>query len=169
MKWWNYLLIIFFAVLIFAAVLHSNGYALSVTGAINKMNVEVDEIYYDTQYKDSTVLIYRTDNLLCDGVVDEISFLYHWNFSTCSAEFIQTFNEEASTSISNHQPHFWEGDADYITIASGVIYNDAITAIDVVFKNEQVPAEIIDTTYGRIWFAFSSEPVNYTPELVFSY
>lgn len=169
MKWWNYPLIIFAAILIIGAVLHSKGYALSVKGAIAKTNVEIDEIYYDTVYKESTVLIYRTDNLLCDGIVDQISFLYRWNFSTCSAEFIQTFNEEASTSISNHRPHFWESDMDYITIASGVVYNNDITKINVQFKNEQVEATLLDTTYGRVWFAFSMEPVNYTPELMFAY
>lgn len=169
MKWWNYPLIMLVAIVIFGAVLHSNGYALTVDGAIDKMNVEVEEIYYDTVYKDSTVLIYRIDNLLCDGVVDHISFLYKWNFSTCSADFVQTFNEEASTSISNHRPHFWESDADYITIAIGVIYNDDITKLQVKFKHEQVDATIIETVYGRIWFAFSNEPINYTPELVMEY
>ncbi|WP_391209618.1 hypothetical protein [Psychrobacillus sp. L4] len=134
--------------------------------AIKESNVPMDEIFYTTEMKGNTIIIYGDDNNLSAGLIEKSFFGYRWSGGAGGEEFNR--NDSILTkSFTNLLPRRSSSIDDYVTIAMGVINDDEIEKLLVQYKNvESTEATILDTKRGRIWFSFSQTPINYDPEVI---
>lgn len=138
----------------------------SLEEAIEKSNVPVDEIFYTTEKKGNTIIIYRHENILSAALIEKGFFGYRWCCSSGSEDFNQK-DLILTKSVTNLLPHGSEPEKDYVTITKGVINDNEIEKLLVQYKNQKSnEATIIETKQGRIWFSFSENPINYDPNVI---
>ncbi|SDX06448.1 hypothetical protein [Paenibacillus sp. CF384] len=133
--------------------------------AISESNVPIDEIFHTTDYKGYTIIFYGNDDTLSVGLIEKTPLGYRWGFGAGSKMFNED-NQILTRMFSNLQPREIKADDELVSLTFGVIYEDAIEKIKIKYKDQSIAdATIIETNKGRIWYCFSSTPVNYDPDV----
>lgn len=163
-------LIVILAVIALVAVYFlSNVKDLDVKGldeAIRDSNVPIDEIFHTTEHKGYVIIFYGKDDTLSAGLIEKTRFGYRWGFGAGS----RMFNREdriLTRMFSNLHPRVMKSDDERVPLTFGVIYDNSIEELKIKYKDQDsVEAAVIETSKGRIWYAFSDHPVNYDPDVV---
>ncbi len=133
--------------------------------AISEANVSMNEIFHMTEYKGNTIIFYGVDDQLSVGLLEDTLLGYRWSHAVGSKHF-NIENQLLTRSFSNLHPRDWKSDDELVSLTHGVIYDDAIEHVRIIYKDSSMEATIINTSKGRIWYGFSTTTLNYDPEVI---
>ena len=134
--------------------------------AIEDSAVPIEEIYYTTEKKGYTIIVYGYEDVLSAGLIEKTFLGYRWSFGSGSDDF--NMNDQILTkSFTNLGPRGSESNENLVTLTLGVIYDDSIESLKIQYKDQEfTEATIIETKKGRIWFSFSEAPLREYPEVI---